>query len=99
LINLGVFSGFTLLAMTLILNSILVVGLLYARLSRIPPKARPLLYLVTVLFVIGALLATTNNQHVDFQILAWLATWHIVGAFGFISLWAFNHMRFVMCAA
>jgi hypothetical protein len=95
-INLGVFGGFTLLEMTLILNSFLTVGLLYARLSRIPAKARPLLYLVTLMFVIGALLATASNQRVDFQILAWHATWHIVGAFGFIVLWAFNHMRFVM---
>jgi hypothetical protein len=31
-----------------------------------------------------------------FQILAWHATWHIVGAFGFIVLWPFNHMRFVI---
>ncbi len=95
-INLGVFGGFTLLEMTLILNSFLTVGLLYARLSHIPAKARPLLYLVTLMFVIGALLATASNQRVDFQILAWHATWHIVGAFGFIVLWAFNHMRFVM---
>jgi hypothetical protein len=76
--------------------SFLAVGLLYARLPRIPPRARPLLYLLTGLFVIGALLATATNQRVDFQILAWHATWHIVGAFGFIVLWAFNHMRFVM---
>jgi cell division protein FtsW (lipid II flippase) len=77
----------------------LAVGLLYARLARIPPRARPLLYLVTILFVIGALLATASNQRVDFQILAWHATWHIVGAFGFIALWAFNHVRFVMSKA
>jgi hypothetical protein len=96
LINLGVFGGFTLLEMALILNSFLAVGLLYARRSHIPPQARPLLYLVTILFVSDALLATASNQRVDFQILAWHATWHIVGAFGFISLWAFNHMRFVM---
>jgi hypothetical protein len=96
LINLGVFGGFTLLEVTLILNSVLAVGLLYARRARIPLKARPLLYLLTGLFVIGALLATATNQRVDLQILAWHATWHIVGAFGFIALWAFNHMRFVM---
>jgi hypothetical protein len=99
LINLGVFGGFTLLEVTLILNSLLAVGLLYARRARIPPRARPLLYLLTVLFVIGALLATASNQRVDFHILAWHATWHIVGAFGFIALWAFNHMRFVMSKA
>ena len=30
-------------------------------------------YLVTLMFVIGALLATASNQRVDFQILAWHA--------------------------
>lgn len=95
-VQLGAFGGFTLLELTLILNSVLAVGLLYARYRRVPPRARPVLHLLTGIFIVGALLATATNHRVDFEIVAWHATWHIVGAFGFMVLWAFNHMRFVM---
>jgi hypothetical protein len=95
-IPLGSFGGFTLGEVLLISNSLLAVGLLYARHAAIPGRARPLLYLLTGIFLAGALLATASNQQVDFRVLAYHATWHIVSAFGFVALWAFNHARFVM---
>ncbi len=93
-VSFGDFGGFHVGEVLLILNSFLGVGLLYARLSRIPPRARPLLYLVTGIFLLGLGLATASNQQVDFRILAYHATWHIVSAFGFVALWAFNQARF-----
>jgi hypothetical protein len=71
-----------------------VVGLFYARRAVIPQNARPLLYLLTATFFVGLLLATASNHRVDLQVMAYHATWHIVAAFGFIELWAFNHVRF-----
>jgi len=33
------------------------------------------------------------HGQVDLRIFAWHAVWHLVGAFGFITLWVFNHVR------
>jgi hypothetical protein len=93
-VTLGSFGGFNVGEVLLIANSLLVVGLFYARRAVIPQNARPLLYLLTATFFAGLLLATASNHRVDLQVMAYHATWHIVAAFGFIELWAFNHVRF-----
>lgn len=92
-VPLGAFGGFHIAEAVLIADSLFAVGLLYFRHRWIPQRARPLLYVVTAVFVFGTLLATASNQQVDFRILAYHATWHVVGAFGFILLWAFNQVR------
>ena len=94
IISFGAFGGFHPMEVMLILDCIAIVGLFYARLARIPSRARPLLYLFTAFFFVGALLASASNQRVDLHILAYHALWHVVGAFGFIALWAFNYSRF-----
>ena len=38
--------------------------------------------------------AVSLHGQVDLRIFAWHAVWHLVGAFGFITLWVFNHVRF-----
>jgi len=53
-----------------------------------------LLHLVTLFFFIGLLFATQSNHRLDFTVVAYHAIWHIVSAYGFIVLWAFNHARF-----
>jgi len=93
-ISFGAFGGFHLTEVVLILDVLLAVALFYIRRSRIPARARPLLTLVTAIFLVGMLLATASNRRVDLQIMAWHALWHVAGAFGFIALWAFNHVRF-----
>lgn len=98
-IPLGSFGGFTVGEVLLIANIVLAVGLLYARRALIPLRARPLLYLLTGIFLLGLLLATASNQQVDFRVLAYHATWHLAAAFGFIALWAFNHARFAPAPA
>ncbi|MCX7707461.1 MAG: hypothetical protein N2204_05590 [Anaerolineae bacterium] len=90
----GDFGGFKVGELLLIANSLLAVGLLYARLGRIPARARPLWYFTTALFILGTLLATASNDQVDAVFIAWHALWHLVGACGFMALWAFNHVRF-----
>lgn len=94
-ITFGESGEFTWGELLLIANSILAVALLYFRRLLIPERARPLLYLVTIIFLAGLGFATQSNHRVDFGVLAYHATWHIVGAYGFIVLWIFNHLRFV----
>ncbi|GAB4494559.1 MAG: hypothetical protein Fur0016_27020 [Anaerolineales bacterium] len=93
-VRFGEFGGFSVVELVLIADSLLAIGLLYGRHGHIPTQARPLLYIMTGLFLLGATLASASNHRVDFDILAWHASWHVVGAFGFLFLWAFNHVRF-----
>jgi hypothetical protein len=50
--------------------------------------------LTAALFVVGAALSTANGDEIVGALVPLHALWHIVGAFGFIALWAFNHKRF-----
>ena len=93
-VSFGSFGGFTINELVLITNSLLAVGLLYGQHKFLSAHARPLLYVTTFFFLGGATLASASNHQVDYTILAYHATWHIVGAFGFLFLWAFNHKRF-----
>ena len=60
----------------------------------IPPDARPLLILTVGIFLVGMVLATAAETRVADPFLAFHALWHLVGAFGVIVFWAFNHVRF-----
>lgn len=94
LISVGTFGGFHPMEIMLILDCIAIVALFFGSLGKVPPRNRPLLYLLTVIFFVGALLATASNQRIDFHIICYHALWHVVGAFGFIILWVFNRERF-----
>jgi hypothetical protein len=99
LIPLGDWGGFYPGESWLIALSWVTVGLFVARRDRIPPPARPLLLGVFGLFLAGMLLATARNDVVVFPFLALHALWHLVGAFAFVGLWAFNHVRFTIADA
>jgi hypothetical protein len=94
LVPLGAWGGFYPGESCLIALSWVVVALFVARRGRIPAAAKPLLFLVTGLFLFGMLLATARNDVVVPPFLALHALWHLVGAFAFVALWAFNHVRF-----
>lgn len=94
LIPLGAWGGFYPGESFLIAFSWLVVGLFWARRTRIPARAKPLLGLVVAIFFAGMLLATGSNEQIVYPFFAVHALWHVVGAFGFVTLWAFNHVRF-----
>ncbi len=96
-LSFGAFGGFHLNELVLIADALLVVALFYLRRARIPHPARPTLHLLTSVFVLGLLLATASNHQVDWGILAYHATWHLVAAFGFVVLWVFNLLRFASC--
>ena len=94
IISFGTFGGFHPMEVMLILDSLFIVVLFFGSLGKIPPRTKPLLYLLTAVFFIGALLASASNQRIDFHIICYHALWHVVGAFGFMVLWAFNRERF-----
>lgn len=99
LIPFGAWGGFYPGESWLIGLSWLVVGLFWARRGEIPPAARPLLRWVVGIFLAGMLLATASNDRIVAPFLPLHALWHLVGAFGFVVFWAFNHVRFREAAA
>jgi len=94
LISFGNWGGFRPGQTWLILFSFAATALFYAKRETIPQKARPLLSLTTVIFVAGLSMATARNDTIVFPFLSLHALWHLTAAFGFISLWAFNDVRF-----
>ena len=78
----------------LILNAFVVVTLFVRYRRMINEASRPFLYLIIAMFLFGLVLATADNEHISSYIFPWHAVWHIVGAFGFITLFMFNHLRF-----
>lgn len=92
-IDLGAFGGFQVGETVLIGDAVAVTWLLAAQRRRIPAPARPLLRLVVGCFVAGLLLATAAGDTVWGRIGSFHALWHVLGAFGFVLFWAFNHVR------
>jgi hypothetical protein len=48
----------------------------------------------TAWFLVGTWLASHRIHQVGATVLAYHAVWHLVAAFGFVIVWAFNHVRF-----
>lgn len=92
-ISFGSHAGFQLGELVLILDSFAITGLFIARREQIPAVATPLLRLVIACFTGGLLLATAAGDVVGGRIGSYHALWHVLGSFGFIFLWAFNHVR------
>jgi len=92
LIPLGNWGGFYPGETWLIALCFTVVGLFVARRARIPQRARPLLTTTCAIFFAGMLLATASNDRIVAPFLPIHALWHLVSAFGFVFLWAFNHV-------
>lgn len=94
IIPLGTWGGFYPGEFALVVFSWLVLFLFIAKWKMVPYKARPLLLLVALVFFAGMLLATADQELIVYPFFAVHAIWHVVSAFGFITLWAFNHLRF-----
>lgn len=92
-IPLGEFGGFYAGEAVLIFDAFLTVGLFYAARARIAPRARPLLYAVTALFLVGFGLATAEGDVVIGRVGSMHALWHVIGSFGLLFLWAFTEVR------
>lgn len=95
LLSFGEWGGFNPGEVWLIAYSWLTTGLFIAKRRMIPKSAMPLLLLTLAIFLAGMVLATASNDKVLFPFFSLHALWHLVGAYGFITLWAFNHVRFV----
>ena len=93
-LSLGASAHFYFGEVALILNAFVVVGLFVLYHHRIPRNARGLFYLIVGMFLCGLVLATGDNDYVTWRIVAWHSVWHLVGAFGFVTLWLFNYVRF-----
>jgi hypothetical protein len=83
----------------LIALSWVVVAMFYRQRHQLSAQAMRLLRLVLVIFFAGMLLATAGNETVVAPFLSPHALWHLVAAFGFIALWAFNDKRFEQAPA
>lgn len=92
-ISFGAHAGFQLGEVVLILDSFAITGLFVARRDKIPTAAVPLLRIVIACFLVGLLLATAAGDVVGGRIGSYHALWHVLGSFGFLFLWAFNHVR------
>jgi hypothetical protein len=90
----GSFGQFYVGEVALILNAFVGVAIFIVNFKRIPSEARGLFTLIFAMFFCGMLLATADNSYVSLRVFAWHAVWHLVGAFGFVTLWVFNHVRF-----
>lgn len=94
LLSFGEWGGFNPGELWLIGFSWLGVGLYAARWGMIPKVAKPLLLVTLGAFFFGMLLATASNDKIIHPFLSLHALWHLVSAYGFITYWAFNHVRF-----
>ena len=94
LISFGAHGYFNVGEVALIANCWVTVILFIRFRKQVSRASSPFLYTVIVMFFAGMLLATASNSHISLYILPWHAAWHILGAFGFITFWVFNHVRF-----
>ncbi len=92
LVPLGEWGGFYPGESCLIALSFTTVGLYVARRASIPDRARPILWTVVAIFLVGLLLATASNDQIVAPFIPVHALWHVVGAFGFVFFWAFAHV-------
>ena len=94
-VSFGAFGGYHWGELVLIADSFVVVGLFWSARARIPERAAALLRVTLLTFLVGLGLSTAKGTTVHLTVLSYHATWHVVSAFGFIFLWAYNHVRLV----
>jgi len=94
IISFGEFGQFYAGEVALIVNAWVVALVFLRNAAKLPRDARPLLYATVALFFIGMVLASASNREITWRILPWHAAWHVVGMFGFITMWLFNDVRF-----
>ncbi len=95
LISLGGKNGFPFGEIALILNAVLSVIILSYYTKTFTKKQKSVLMLLVFIFLIGLILSTGSDGFIYPRFIGWHSLWHVTGAFGFIVLWFFNHLRFV----
>ena len=92
-VTFGAFGGYHWGEMSLIADSLSVIGLLTAARALITDHAAPLIRMTAFTFLVGLALSTAKGTTVHFTVLSYHALWHVVSAFGFVFLWAFVHVQ------
>lgn len=92
-VDFGDWGGFKPGQVSLIVFSLVAAALFLFKRTAVPARAMPLLVLTTAIFAVGLLLATAKSDKIVFPFLSLHAIWHVVGGFGFLTLWAFNDVR------
>ncbi|MGC8737831.1 MAG: hypothetical protein ACP5UA_04190 [Candidatus Hydrogenedens sp.] len=93
-LQLGEKSGFTFGEVSLILNAILSVSVMTYYSRTFTQKQKSVLKILVIIFLLGLILATGNDDFIKPAFIGWHSLWHITGAFGFVVFWFFNHLRF-----
>ncbi len=91
---LGEKSGFTVGEVALILNALLSVIIFSYYSNTFSKKQKMVLKTIVFMFLLGLILATGSDDFIKPAFISWHSLWHITGAFGFVVLWFFNHLRF-----
>lgn len=94
-LSLGPSGGFSLGEMLLIGNTLAAFVFLWAAVRRLTRRRRALLVTFTGVYAVGVAFATQANDVVAARIVPFHAIWHIIAGFGFVLLWAFNHVPLV----
>ena len=92
-IRFGEHGGFNVGELVLIGDALLATTLLARARHQLAPKPRRVLVVVFFAFVLGVALASADGTKVDCRVLSHHALWHIVSAFAFVLVWAFNDLR------
>ncbi|MCX8065283.1 MAG: hypothetical protein N3G21_08955, partial [Candidatus Hydrogenedentes bacterium] len=93
-IPLGSSKGFSLGEIVLILNAIVSVVILAVNFGKLRKKEKVVFLVVVGMFLLGLVFATGSDGYIFPKHIAWHSMWHIVGSFGFVLFWYFNHLRF-----
>lgn len=78
----------------MIANSLIGTIYLYINHKYYPKDSLGALYLSTVLFLIGAGVASAGNHEILLEVIPMHALWHCIAGIGFIVIWQFNEIRF-----
>lgn len=93
-LQLGEKSGFTFGEVALILNAILSVSVMAYYSKTFTQKQKSVLKILVLIFLLGLILATGNDDFIKPTFIGWHSLWHVTGAFGFVVFWFLNHLRF-----
>ncbi len=93
-LSFGDYGYFSVGELLLITNSLMGTIYLYINHKHYPKDSRGALYFSTVLFLIGAGVASAGNHEILLEVIPMHALWHCIAGFGFMIIWHFNEVRF-----
>lgn len=95
-ISFGDYGYFSIGELLLIANSLMGTVYLYINHKLYPKDSRGALYFSTILFLLGAGVASAGNHEILLDVIPMHALWHCIAGFGFMVIWFFNEVRFLL---